>query len=153
MKLVGGELNLGISFGFTILQFPMKIAWGYAHRSLRLIQTTHNLTQSVNTICEAVLICFFWAPNNGLDKLPEICFVFPFNLTSKLTMAFLTDQPRRVLLCILKSCYTAGGLERGFWCQVSQMDLTRSLVPSVAQAMLIVVSLAAVFWMSCNAPP
>ena len=35
---------------------------------------------------------------------------FPFNLTSKLTIAFLTGQSWRVL----KSWYTAGGPEQGF---------------------------------------
>ena len=36
---------------------------------------------------------------------------FPFNLTGKLTMAFLTGQS----LCVLKSWYTGGGREQGFW--------------------------------------
>ena len=35
ITVVGGELNLGVSFGFIILKFPVKIAGGYAHCSLR----------------------------------------------------------------------------------------------------------------------
>ena len=47
---------------------------------------------------------------NGLNKLPERRFEFPFNLSGKLTMAFLTGRSWRVL----KSWYTDGRLEQGF---------------------------------------
>ena len=44
------------------------------------------------------------------NKLPELHFEFPFNLISKLTMAFLTG-----LKCgVLKSWYTGGDPEQGF---------------------------------------
>ena len=59
-----------------------------------------NLTL-VSKVFEAAPISLFWAPD-GLNKLPEVCFEFPFNLIGKSTMAFLTGQSWRVL----KSWYT-----------------------------------------------
>ena len=52
----------------------------------------------------------FWAPN-GVKKLLEVRFEFPFILIGKSTMAFLTCQSWGVL----KSWYTDGCPERGFW--------------------------------------
>ena len=64
-----------------------------------------------------------WYPCSGvpnkLNKLPKMCFKFPFNLIGKSTMEFLIDQ----LWCILKSWYTGGGPEHGFQCCFA--DLTR----------------------------
>ena len=54
-------------------------------------------------------ISLLWAPC-GLNKLLEACFELPFNLTGKMTMAFLTGQS----WCMLKSRDTVGGPERGF---------------------------------------
>ena len=47
---------------------------------------------------------------NGLNKLPEMHFKFPFNLINKLTMVLLIVQ----LWCVLKSWYTGGSPEHGF---------------------------------------
>ena len=41
----------------------------------------------VSYICEV-----FWAVN-GLNELPEMCFVFPFNLTDKLTIYGIFNRP------------------------------------------------------------
>ena len=46
----------------------------------------------VSNICEVVPISLFWALN-GLDELPEIRFVFPFNLTDKLTIYGIFNRP------------------------------------------------------------
>ena len=86
-----------------------------------------NLTP-VSNVCAAALTSLFWALN-GLYELPEVHFEFPFNLIGKSTLAFLIGQSWRVL----KSWYTGGGLEQGFWrCFVD--GLNQSLVSSVAQA-------------------
>ena len=45
-----------------------------------------NLTP-VSNVFEAAPISLFWAPG-GLNKLPEVCFEFPFNLIGKSTMTF-----------------------------------------------------------------
>ena len=83
----------------------------------------------VSNICEVVLISLFWALN-GLNELPEMHFVFPFNLTDKLTIyAFLTDQLWR----IFEFRYTAGDPEQGFRCFFAD-GINQSLVSSVAQA-------------------
>ena len=73
---------------------------------------------------------FYWA-SNRLNNLPEMHFKFPFNLTGKSTMAFLTGQS----WCILKSWYTGvggggGGREQGFWHYFAN-GLNQSLVSSV----------------------
>ena len=62
----------------------------------------------------------------SMDSMNDrgVCIKPPFNLTGKSAMAFLASQPWQVL----KSGYTAGGSEH------SQMDITRGLVLSVAQA-------------------
>ena len=65
----------------------------------------------VSNICEVAPKSLFWAPG-GLNKLPEMCFEFPFNLIGKLTMAFLTGQSWH----ILKSSYTEWGPGQGFQC-------------------------------------
>ena len=70
----------------------------------------------------------FRAPS-CLNKLPEICLEFLFNLIGKSTMAFLTDQLRH----ILKSWYTGGTQSKDFGA-VLQTGSTRSLGMSVAQA-------------------
>ena len=64
-------------------------------------------------MCEAAQRSLFWTPN-GLNELPEVRFEFPFNLIGdhdKQNKAFLTGQSWRVL----KSGYTAGSPEQGFW--------------------------------------
>ena len=53
-------------------------------------------------------------------ELQEVHFEFPFILIGKSTMAFLTGQSWHVL----KSQYTGGGPEQGFW-HCLQMNLTR----------------------------
>ena len=58
-----------------------------------------------------------------------MCFEFPFNLTGKLTMLLLTGQSWHVL----KTWYTGGGPERGFWCCLAHRPF-RCLVLSVAWA-------------------
>ena len=55
---------------------------------------------------------------------------FPFILIGKSTIAFFTGQSRSVI----KSCYTGGGPEQGFWCCFTD-ELNQSLVSSAAQAM------------------
>ena len=70
---------------------------------------------------------------DGLSELPEVNFEFPFTLIGKSTMAFLTDQSRR----ILKSWYTGEGPEHGFRSCFAD-GLNQSLVSSVAQAKKIV---------------
>ena len=70
----------------------------------------------------------FWAPN-GLTELPKMHFKFPFNLTGNLTVALSTGQSWHVL----KSRYTRGTQNKDFGA-VSQTELTRNLVPSVAPA-------------------
>ena len=49
---------------------------------------------------------------NGLNELPGALFEFHFILIGKMTVAFSTGQSWHVL----KSWYTGGGSERGFWC-------------------------------------
>ena len=58
----------------------------------------------VSNICEVVPISLFWALN-GLDELPEIRFVFPFNLTDKLTIYGIFNRP----IMAHTFWYTAGG--------------------------------------------
>ena len=83
---------------------------------LRHRQNLTSVSTCTCNVSKSVLVSFFWAPNS-LNKLPEILFVFPFNLTGKSTMAFLTDQS----CCILKSWYT--GFNQKFtsiyrWCRL-----------------------------------
>ena len=61
-----------------------------------------------------------------------MCLDFPFSLIGKVTMVFLTGQ----LWHICKCQFTGGleGVQNQDFCAVSQGDLTRSLVLSVAQA-------------------
>ena len=63
----------------------------------------------VSNICEVVPISLFWA-HNRLNELPEMCFVFAFNLTGNYgpSMAFLAHQSWH----ILKFWYTAGDPEQ-----------------------------------------
>ena len=59
----------------------------------------------------------------------EVCFEFPFNLIDKSTMAFLTGQS----WWVLKSWYTVGVSEQGFWCCF--VDVTnQGLITSALQA-------------------
>ena len=46
----------------------------------------------VSNICEVVPISLFWALN-GLNELPEMRFVFPFNLTGKWTIYGIFNRP------------------------------------------------------------
>ena len=52
-----------------------------------------NLT-AVSDVCEAAPISLFGAAN-GLNRLPEVRFEFPFNLIGKSRIAFLTGQSWR----------------------------------------------------------
>ena len=65
---------------------------------------------------------------NGLKELPEMPFDNLFNLIGKSVVAFLTGSLWRVL----KSWYTGGAQNKDF-SAVSQTDLIRRLLPSVAQ--------------------
>ena len=67
---------------------------------------------AVSNVWEAVMISLFWALNR-LNKLQEMCSLFPFNLTGKSTMAFLKDQ---YYYGEYSNLYTAGEPEQGFWC-------------------------------------
>ena len=69
-------------------------------------------------------------PHNGLNKLPEMPFIFPFNLTSKSTMAFLKDQS----WCVFQSSGTQLEDQNKDFHAVLQTDLARSLALSVALA-------------------
>ena len=66
------------------------------HNSVSL-HHRYNLTPGSN-ICAALI-------------LPVICFKFPISMIGKWTVAFSTAQP----WCILKSWYTVGNPEQGFW--------------------------------------
>ena len=59
-----------------------------------------------------------------------MCFEFPFNLTGKLTMLLLTGQSWHVL----KTWYTGGGPEQGFWCCFADRPIRCLVLVSVAQA-------------------
>ena len=69
-----------------------------------------------------------WIPN-GLNKLPKVHFKFCFIFVGKSTMAFLTGQSWR----ILKSWYSAGDPEQGFW-RCFPDGLNKSWVMSLTQA-------------------
>ena len=62
----------------------------------------------VSNVCEAAPRSSFWVPN-GLNEFPEVCFEFPFILTGKSTMAFLTGQSNFGTQVVLKQ-----GLRRCF---------------------------------------
>ena len=81
----------------------------YACWAFVSLRRRRNLT-SVSSVCEAAPISLFWAPN-GLNELPEVRFEFPFILIGKSTMTLSTGQSWR----LLKSWYTGGGPEQGFW--------------------------------------
>ena len=66
-------------------------------------------------------------PPTDSMKSPEMRFEFPFILIGKLTIAFfLTSQS----WCVMKSWYTGGGPEQGFW-RFFADGLDQSLVSSV----------------------
>ena len=65
----------------------------------------------VSNVCEVALRSLFCAPS-GLNKLTKVHFGFPLILISKLSMAFFTSQSWHTL----KSWYTGGGPEQGYWC-------------------------------------
>ena len=83
---------------------------------------------SVSNVCKAVLRSLFLSPNE-LNKLLEVHFEFPFILIVKSTVSFLTGQS----LQVIKSWYTGGTPEQGFWCCFADR-LNQSLVSSVGQA-------------------
>ena len=83
---------------------------------------------SVSNVRKAVLRSLFLSPNE-LNKLLEVHFEFPFILIVKSTMSFLTGQS----LQVIKSWYTGGAPEQGFWCCFAGR-LNQSLVSSVGQA-------------------
>ena len=70
----------------------------------------------------------FWVLN-GLNKVPEVRFEFPFIVIGISTMAFLTGQSWH----ILKFWYTGGAQNKDIGA-ISQTGFTKSLVPCVAQA-------------------
>ena len=72
------------------------------------LRRRRNLTP-VSNVCQAALKSMHRAAN-GLKELPEVRFEFPFNLTGKLTMAFLTGQSWPAL----KSWYSGGGPKQEF---------------------------------------
>ena len=83
---------------------------------------------SVSNVCEAAPRSWFCAPN-GLNELLEAGCAFPFILTGKSTVAFLTGLSWREL----KSWYTGGGPEQ--WFQRCFADwLDQSFVSSATQA-------------------
>ena len=73
-------------------------------------------------------ISLFWA-TYGPNKSPEEHFKFPFIMIVKLTLAFLTGQSR----CVLKSWYTGGDPEEGFWHCFAD-GLNQSFVSLAAEA-------------------
>ena len=75
----------------------------------------------VSNICEVVPISLFWALN-GLDELPEIRFVFPFNLTDKLTIYGIFNRPIMAHTQILVHSWETQDKDFDV---VSQMKLTR----------------------------
>ena len=79
------------------------------------LRCRRNLTPASN-VCEVAPISLFWA-SNRLNKLPEMRCEFPFNLISIYSIPGTQVRAQ----------------SKGFGA-VSQMDSTRSLVPSVAQA-------------------
>ena len=83
---------------------------------------------SVFNICKAAPRSLFWVLN-GLNKVPEVRFEFPFIVIGISTMAFLTGQSWR----ILKFWYTGGAQNKDIGA-ISQTGFTESLVPCVAQA-------------------
>ena len=78
-----------------------------------------NLTL-VSNICEAAPMSLFWA-HYGLNKLPEMHFIFAFNLIGKSTVAFLTGRS----WCIPTSWYTAGSPKQGFQHSLQTDFITR----------------------------
>ena len=70
----------------------------------------------------------FCAPN-GLDKLMEGRFEFPFILFDKLMMAFLTSQS----CYVLKSWYTGGDPEQGLFLALFCRQFIQTLVLSMTQ--------------------
>ena len=103
------------------------------HPCICSLRGRRNLTL-VSDICEAAPKSLFGAPN-GLNKLPEIHFIFPFNLIGKLTMAFF-NRPVMVRTYILVH-------SRGPKTTISALFADRlhnqSLVSSVVQAIAFVV--------------
>ena len=96
--------------------------------SLRLIR---NLTpvHPVSNVCEAVPISLFQAFNR-LNEITGNAFRISLHPDWQIDRSFfLTSQS----WCLMKSWYTGGGPEQGFWhCFTDGLD--QSLVSSVAQA-------------------
>ena len=96
--------------------------------SLRLIR---NLTpvHPVSNVCEAVPISLFQA-SNRLNEITGNAFRISLHPDWQIDRSFfLTSQS----WCVIKSWYTGGGPEQGFWrCFADGLD--QSLVSSVAQA-------------------
>ena len=67
-----------------------------------------------------------------LRVLDRMLYCIPFNLTGKLIMVFLTGQSLHICKCYFTG--GPGGAQNQDFSAVSQGDLTRSLVLSVAQA-------------------
>ena len=66
------------------------ITFSFLSRCRGSLRRRRNLT-SVSNVCEAAPLSLFCAPSK-LNELPEMHFVFSFNLTVKSTMAFFTRQ-------------------------------------------------------------
>ena len=75
----------------------------------------------VSNICEVVPISLFWALN-GLNELPEIHFVFPLNVTDKLTIYGVFNRP---VMVHYSNSGTQLGTQNKDSGAVSQMELTR----------------------------
>ena len=82
-EIIAGRILAPITFSF--------LKWR-VDRCRGSLRRRRNLT-SVSNVCEAAPISLFQAPNK-LNELPEMHYVFSFNLTVKSTMAFLTRQSR-----------------------------------------------------------
>ena len=102
--------EIGSGFGELGGTSPPRIPRRPPPRDFRLpgLRRRRNLTP-VSNVCQAALKSMHRAPN-GLKELPGVRFEFPFNLTGKLTMAFLTGQSWPAL----KSWYSGGGPEQEF---------------------------------------
>ena len=105
-----------------------SLAWSYHGKERSGLRRRQNLTQAIN-VCKAASRPLLRAPKE-LNELPEVRFEFSFKLISQLNNSFLTGQSWRAL----KSWCTDKGPQQGFRRLLAHMDLTRSLVPSMAKA-------------------
>ena len=85
---------------------------------------------SIRFLCEAAPMSMLWA-RNRLNKLPEECFKFSLILIHLANGQWHFKQANHGMFSNLDT--QVGALNKDFG-DVSQTDLTRNLVPSVAQA-------------------